>query len=103
MSQIYDTLIYRITYEKKKFNILHRRSAMKFNAKKFINDCGGVNEVASRLSKSRTAPYRMMTTRYMTTWHFETLLDANPSVNINDYFEQDKTDEPNGRTKKPSV
>jgi len=77
---------------------------MKFNAKKFISDCGGVNEVARQLGKSRTAPYRMMSTRYMTTWHFETLKNSNPTLNIDDYFESENVyEESNGRTKKSPV
>lgn len=75
---------------------------LKFNAKKFINDCGGVNEVANLLGKSRTAPYRMMSTRYMTTWHFEQIISNKPSIKIDDYFECEseniKNEKPNGRT-----
>ena len=66
---------------------------MRFNAKKLIDDCGGVREVAELLGKPRTAPYRMMSTRYMTTWHFEELKKANPSLNIDDYFEDNNEPE----------
>ena len=66
---------------------------MRFNAKKLIDDCGGVREVAELLGKPRTAPYRMMSTRYMTTWHFEELKKANPSLNIDHYFEDNNEPE----------
>ena len=62
---------------------------MKFNAKRFIKDIGGVKVVAEALNKPRTAPYRMINTRYMTSWHFEKLKDVNPDVCIDDYFEDD--------------
>jgi len=60
---------------------------MRFNAKKFIADCGGVRKVAKILDKSRTAPYRMMQTGYMTSWHFEKIKSAVPNINIDNYFE----------------
>ena len=71
---------------------------MQFNAKKFIEDFGGVRKVAEVLGKSRTAPYRMMQTRYMTTWHFEQLKQADPSINLDNYFKDNNNDDKKGRT-----
>ena len=62
---------------------------MKFNAKRFIKDIGGVKVVAEALNKPRTAPYRMINTRYMRSWHFENIIDVNHDVFIFDYFEDD--------------
>lgn len=59
-----------------------------FNAKKFIADCGGVRRVAEVLGKTRTAPYRMITTGLMNTRQFERLLTDNPNLNLNHYFEE---------------
>lgn len=76
----------------------------KFNARKFIEDCGGPNQIAHVLGKPRTAPYRMMNTRYMTTIHFEKLKDASNNLKIDDYFEQDgKNDKPKSRAKGATV
>ena len=77
----------------------------KFNAKRFISDCGGPNEVEKLLGKPRTAPYRMMNTRYMTTRHFEEIKNAvKGPLNIDDYFEQDdNNDGSKRRTKGTSV
>lgn len=72
---------------------------MQFNAKKLIEDFGGVRKVAEVLGKSRTAPYRMMQTRYMTTWHFEQLKQADPSINLDNYFKDNNNDDnKKGRT-----
>ena len=71
---------------------------MHFNAKKLIEDFGGVRKVAEVLGKYRTAPYRMMQTRYMTTWHFEQLKKAQPSINLDNYFEDKHNDDKKGRT-----
>ena len=72
---------------------------MHFNAKKLIEDFGGVRKVAEVLGKSRTAPYRMMQTRYMTTWHFEQLKQADPSINLDNYFKDNNNDDnKKGRT-----
>ena len=62
---------------------------MRFNAKQFIHDCGGVRVVAEALGKHRTAPYRMMKTRHMTTWQLEILKNQNPDIDLNQYFEDD--------------
>jgi|TARA_R100001086_G_C11761117_1_gene238153 predicted DNA-binding transcriptional regulator AlpA len=67
-------------------------NAMKFNAKKFIQDCGGVKEVSKLLGKTRTAPYRMISTGYMTTWHFEKIKIKKPNIKIDDYFESELKD-----------
>tara|TARA_B100000745_G_C19951203_1_gene321115 strand:+ start:240 stop:512 length:273 start_codon:yes stop_codon:yes gene_type:complete len=81
-----------------------KKMTWKFNAKKFINDCGGPNQIAHMLEKSRTAPYRMMNTRYMTTLHFEQLKNASIHLKIDDYFEQDgNNDEPKSRAKGATV
>ena len=61
---------------------------MQFNAKQLIDDCGGVRAVAEALGKHRTAPYRMMKTRHMTTWQLEILKYQNPDINLDDYFEE---------------
>jgi len=53
-----------------------------FNAKKLIDDCGGVRAVAEQLGKARTAPYRMIRTRFMTTHQLETLMQNNPTINL---------------------
>ena len=77
---------------------VHEASSMAKIAKKLIEDFGGVRKVAEVLGKSRTAPYRMMQTRYMTTWHFEQLKKAQPSINLDNYFEDKHNDDKKGRT-----
>ena len=64
-----------------------KEKGMQFNAKQLIDDCGGVRAVAEALGKHRTAPYRMMKTRHMTTWQLEILKYQNPDINLDDYFE----------------
>jgi hypothetical protein len=59
-----------------------------FNAKKLIDDCGGIRRVATILGKTRTAPYRMIATGLMNTRQFEKLLASNPDLNLNHYFEE---------------
>lgn len=63
------------------------KEMLEFNVKRLVNDCGGVREVAKIMGKTRTAPYRMMRTGYMGTNVLAKILEANPTLNINDYFE----------------
>lgn len=63
--------------------------ALRFNASKLVDDCGGVHKVAEALGKTRTAPYRMMRTGYMGTPALGQLLEVFPNINLNDYFEND--------------
>lgn len=65
---------------------------MRFNAKGLIDDCGGVRVVAEALGKHRTAPYRMMKTRHMTTWQLEVLKHRYPNLDLNKYFEANDDD-----------
>lgn len=58
-----------------------------FNVKRLVDDCGGVREVARIMGKTRTAPYRMMRTNYMGTNVLAKILETNPSLNLNEYFE----------------
>jgi thymidylate synthase ThyX len=60
----------------------------KFDAKKLIDDCGGPRAVAEQLGKARTAPYRMIRTRFMNTHQLEKLIENNPNLNLNHYFEE---------------
>lgn len=60
---------------------------LKFNAAKLIDDCGGVCSVAVALGKTRTAPYRMIRTGYMSTHTLAQLLHEYPHLNLNEYFE----------------
>jgi len=61
---------------------------LEFNVRRLVDDCGGVREVAKIMGKTRTAPYRMMRTGYMGTNVLAKLLEAKPTININDYFER---------------
>ena len=76
-------------YDNMKSTIILTGVEMKFNSKKFIEDAGGVRKIAEVLRKPRTAPYRMINTRYMTSWHFEKIKEVNPDICIDDYFEDD--------------
>lgn len=64
-----------------------------FNATRLVEDCGGVHKVAEALGKTRTAPYRIMRTSYMSTPNLCQLLDRYPNLNLMDYFENGHTDE----------
>lgn len=76
---------------------LEKEMSMQFNVKRLVQDCGGVRAVAEIMGKTRTAPYRMMRTNYMGTNVLAKVLEANPSLNLNDYFE--KRDNDNTHTK----
>jgi hypothetical protein len=65
---------------------------VKFNAERLIDDCGGVCVVAAALGKTRTAPYRMIRTGYMSTHTLAELKNKFPNLNINEYFEADTDD-----------
>lgn len=62
--------------------------AIKFNASRLVHDCGGVSSVAKLLGNTRTAPYRAMRTGYFGTPTLALLLEHNPNLNINSYFEE---------------
>lgn len=62
---------------------------MIFNAAKFIDDCGGVNEVARVMDRHRTAPYRIIRTGYIGSPLICKLLERNPHLDLNDYFNKD--------------
>ena len=62
---------------------------MNFNAVKFIDDCGGVSEVASVMGKHRTAPYRIIRSGYIGSPLLCKLLERNPHLDLNDYFNKD--------------
>jgi hypothetical protein len=66
---------------------------LRFNAAKLVEDCGGVNAFAEILGRSRTSPYRAIKTGYLGTPTLAKVLEANPKINLQDYFEDD-----NGRT-----
>ena len=59
-----------------------------FNVRRLVDDCGGVREVAKIMGKSRTSPYRSMRTNYMGTNVLAKVLEVNPSLNLNEYFER---------------
>jgi len=61
--------------------------AIKFNAARLVQDCGGVNHVAELLGNTRTAPYRAIRTGYFGTPTIARLLEHYPNLNINEYFE----------------
>lgn len=63
--------------------------ALRFNATRLVEDCGGVHKVAEALGKTRTAPYRMMRTGYMSSPTLGQLLEVFPYLNLNDYFESE--------------
>jgi hypothetical protein len=60
---------------------------IKFNAARFVSDCGGVNNVAELLGNTRTAPYRAIRTGYFGTPTIARLLEHYPNLKLNDYFE----------------
>ncbi len=64
-----------------------------FNAVRFVADCGGVTTVATALGHHRTYPYRSMRTGYFGTPTLARLLEQNPNLNLNNYFEDDKDGE----------
>jgi hypothetical protein len=61
---------------------------LRFNAKRLIEDCGGVAAFAKLLGRTRTTPYRAIRTGYMGTPVLAKVLELNPNMNINDYFEE---------------
>ena len=65
---------------------------IKFNASRLVHDCGGVSTVAKLLGNTRTAPYRAMRTGYVGTPTLALLLEHNPNLNINSYFEETQND-----------
>lgn len=62
---------------------------LKFNAKRLVEDCGGVAAFAKLLGRTRTSPYRAIRTGYVGTPVLARVLEQNPKININDYFEVD--------------
>ncbi len=61
--------------------------SVRFDAKRLVDDLGGVRNAAEILGKSRTAPYRWMNTGYMSTFQMEQIKEIRPDINFDDYFE----------------
>ena len=73
-----------------KTKLVYRKgNEMNFNAVKFIDDCGGISEVARVMGKHRTAPYRIIRSGYIGSPLICKLLERNPHLNMNDYFNKD--------------
>jgi DNA invertase Pin-like site-specific DNA recombinase len=68
-----------------------------FNVRRFIADCGGVRQVASELGKTRTAPYRLIAKRQMSTRQIEQLLAFHPEIDVNTYFEDENANSDEAR------
>ncbi len=69
------------------------RIVPKFNAARLVEDCGGVREIARKIGKSRTEPYRWMRTGYMHTRQFEMIKAVFPHLDLNQYFENPYQDD----------
>lgn len=61
-----------------------------FQAHKLVSDLGGVREIASSLGVPRTAPYRWMANRAISSRVLARLKDAYPDLDLNQYFQPDE-------------
>jgi len=59
-----------------------------FNVARLVADMGGASAVASMLGTPRTAPYRWIRHRYVSSRMLEALKWHNPQLKIDDYFEE---------------
>ncbi|MEK9747211.1 MAG: hypothetical protein VW443_00400 [Pseudomonadales bacterium] len=62
---------------------------IRFNAKRLVEDLGGVRTAAAILGKSRTAPYRWISTGYMSTYQLEQIKQVRPEIKFDQYFEEE--------------
>ena len=61
--------------------------ALRFNAARLVADCGGVQAFADLFGRTRTWPYRMMSSGYVGTPTLARILEIYPDLKLNDYFE----------------
>lgn len=67
------------------------RVVPKFNARRLVEDCGGIREIARQLGKSRTEPYRWIRSGYMHTRQFEMIKAVYPDLDLNHYFDDPRS------------
>ena len=62
-------------------------SHIQLDIERLIEDLGGPAVVAAEIGVPRTAPYRWITGRYLSSRVMEKLVTAWPALRIDDYFE----------------
>lgn len=62
---------------------------MHFNIQKLLDDLGGASAVAKQVGIGRTVPYGWVRRAFIGSHHLSKIKEANPELDINDYFEQE--------------
>tara|TARA_B100000131_G_scaffold298776_1_gene318562 strand:- start:387 stop:605 length:219 start_codon:yes stop_codon:yes gene_type:complete len=70
----------------------------KLNIKRLIKDVGGARKVAEIVGVQRTAPYGWVRQGHIRSTFLEKITTANPTLNINKYFEERQNEELGGGT-----
>jgi len=75
----------------------------KFNVARLVKDMGGASAVANLLGTPRTAPYRWIRHRYVSSRMLEALKWHHPDLKIDEYFEDYDNDDNDDNEHNPNL